>query len=53
MVMSNGHFDPLQYLHHFIFRIEVNVWIECGMTDHNRTVKHTTKEPVLSQRMVS
>lgn len=39
MVTSNGHFDPLQYLHHFIFRIEVNVWIECGMTDHNRPIE--------------
>ena len=39
MVMPDPHFDLFQYLHHLIFRIEVNVWIECGMTDHNRPIE--------------
>ncbi len=30
MVMPDPDFSPLQYLHHFILRIEVNVWIDCG-----------------------
>jgi hypothetical protein len=48
MVIPDGHLDPLQYLHHLIFRIAANVWIGCGTTDHNRTIKHTAKEPVLA-----
>jgi hypothetical protein len=44
MVMPDGHLDAFQYLHHLIFRIAGNMWIGCGTTDHNRTVKHTTEE---------
>jgi len=45
--MADSHFDPFQYLHHFIFRIKLMVWIECGMTNHNRPVENTPKEPIL------
>ena len=41
--MSNGHLDVFQYLHHFIFRIELNVWSECGMTDHNRPIEDASQ----------
>ena len=44
--MANLHSTATQYLHHFIFRVAANAWNECGMTDCNRTVKHTTKEPL-------
>ena len=46
--MANRHSTAIQYLHHFIFRIAANVWNECGRPDHNRTIKHTTKESLLA-----
>lgn len=39
MSKLNWHFDPFQYLHHFIFRIESNVWIQCGIYNHLRIVR--------------
>ncbi|WP_281793449.1 hypothetical protein [Desulforhabdus amnigena] len=46
--MSNRQRSVLDDLPNSVFNLRFMVWIDYEMADHNRTVKHTSKEPLLT-----